>query len=145
FTGKRVHIAEAETDKRAACRRRRIERDGRTVVLPEDRRPPRHAILGEIVICEVAAAVVLLAHDGLTDIAVEEEPRAVLREPFDGLGKIGVAEGLAGLEQRAPWRKNPGNVGGRIEDRGDNGEEVSLEGGERKSTARRAYRWLHQS
>ena len=105
--GKRLHIAEAEGDQRAACRRRRIERDGRAVVLPEDRRPPRHAIFGKIVMGEVAAAVVLLPHDGLTDIAVEEEPRAVLGEPFDGLGEIGVAEGLAGFEQRAAGREDP--------------------------------------
>ena len=91
LVGKRLHIAEAEGDQRAACRRRRIERDGRALVLPEDRRPPRHAILGKIVMGEIAAAVVLLPDDGLSDIAVEEEPRAILREPFDGLGKIGVA------------------------------------------------------
>ena len=94
---------------------------------------------------EVAAAVVLLPHDGLTDIAVEEEPRAVLGEPFDGLGEIGVAEGLAGFEQRAAGREDLGNAGGRVEDRGDDGEEVSLERGERKPAARGAYRWLHQS
>ena len=91
LVGKRLKITEAEGDQRPACRRRRIKRDGSAVVPREDRRAPRHAIFGKIVMGEVAAAVVLLPDDGLTDIAVEEEPRAILREPFDGLGKIGVA------------------------------------------------------
>ena len=114
------------------------------VVLPEDRRSPRHAILGKIVMGEVAAAVVLLPDDGLSDIAVEEEPRAILREPCDGLGKISVAECLAGFEQRASGRENLRNAGGRVEDRGDDGEEVSLERRERETSARGAHRWLNQ-
>ena len=60
---------------------------------------------------EIAAAAVLLLDDGLADIAVEEEPRAVLGKPFDGLGEIGVAEGLAGFEQRAVRRKDLRNAG----------------------------------
>ena len=52
----------------------------------------------------------LLAHDGLADIAVDEEPRAVLGEPFERLGEIGVAEGLAGLaaacrRARRSWQR----------------------------------------
>ena len=93
---------------------------------------------------EIAAAVVLLLDDGLANIAVEKQTRAILGEPFDGLGKIGVAEGLAGFQQRAVWREDTGNGRGRIEDRGDDGEEIGLERRERKSAARRAYRWLDQ-
>ena len=52
--GERLHKPKAEGDQRAACRRRRVERDDRTVVRPQDGRPPRHAIVGKIGMGEVA-------------------------------------------------------------------------------------------
>ena len=46
--GERLHKPKAEGDQRPACRGRRVERDDRTVVRPQDGRPPRHAIVGKI-------------------------------------------------------------------------------------------------
>src|SRR6476659_1120779 len=56
---KRLHIAKAEGDQRAACRGWWIERDGGAGVMPEDGLPPRHAILGKIVLGEISAAALL--------------------------------------------------------------------------------------
>ena len=86
-----------------------------------------------------------MLHDGVADIAVEEEPRAVLGEPGERLGKLLVAEGLAGLHQLAARREDLRDAFARGEDRGDDGEEIGLELGQGEACARRPHRRLDQA
>src|SRR5581483_12178558 len=103
---------------------RRIEGDGRAGVTPIKRLPPGDAVARKVIMGEIAALVARLRGDGLTDVAVDEEPRAVLGKPFERLGKLLVAEGGAGLHQLTAGRKDRGHAGTRGQDRGDDGEEI---------------------
>ena len=86
-----------------------------------------------------------LRDDGLAHVAVDEEPRAVFREPFERLAKLLVAESRPRYHRLAVRREDAGDALARGEDRGDHGEEIGLELGKRKSLARRAHRGLDQA
>ena len=86
-----------------------------------------------------------MLHDGLADIAVEEQPRAVLGEPGKHFGKLFVAEGLAGLHQLAARREDLRDAFARGENGGDDGEEIGLELGQGEACPRRPHRGLDQA
>ncbi len=94
---------------------------------------------------ELAAGRQRLGDDGLTDIAVQEEARAVLGEPFEAFGKLRVAEGLAGRHRLAVRREDARHAFAGGQDRGDHGEEIGLERAQRETCACRAHRRLDQA
>ena len=143
--GKCLEVGEAEGDQSAARRRRRIEGDARAVMPPIKRLAQLDAVAREIVLGELAAGRQRLRHDGLADIAVQEEPRAVLGEPFEAFGKLGVAEGLAGRHRLAARREDARHALAGGQDRGDHGEEIGLERAQRETCAASAHRRLDQA
>ncbi len=105
-----------------------------------------NAIALEIVRGEVPAEIAGLCDDRLAHVAVDKEARAVLGEPFERLAKTFVAEGVARYRCSLPFgREDLARAFALFEDRGDDGEEVGLEAGERKTLARGAHRRLHQA
>ena len=138
--GKRFENSEAESDQRSARRRRRIEGDGRVGVGPVEGLAPLDAIALEIVIGEIAALLARLRHDRPADIAIDEQPRAILGEPFESLGKLIVAENGARLHRLAGGGEDARDIRARGQDRGDDGEQIGLEVGERKALRGRRAR-----
>ena len=136
--------AEAISDQRTARRGRRVERHDGTPVAPEKRCAALHAIGAQILACQIAAKGGRLSHDRLADVAIHEQPRAVLGEPFERLGEAGIAEGVARLEQPAFRREDPPRAVARHKDRRDHREQIGLELREREALAGRAHRGLHQ-
>ena len=125
--GKRLQVGKAEGDQSAARRRRRIEGDTRALMPPIKRLAQLDTVAREIAPGELAAGSKRLRHDGRTDIAVQEEARAVFGEPFQALGKLGVAEGLTGHHRFAVRREDARHALAGGQDRGDHGEEIGLE------------------
>ena len=133
--GKRLEVGKAESDQSAARRRRRIERHARAVMPPIKRLAQLDAVAREIVMGEMAAGLQRLGHDGLADIAIQEQPRAVLGKPFEAFGKLGVAKGLAGLIGLPFGAKMRATLCAGGQDRGDHGEEIGLERAQRETCA----------
>ena len=84
---RRLEIGKAEGDQRAARGRRRVQRHRGASVPPIKRLAPLDAIAREIVMGQMAAEALRLGHDRLADIAVDEQPRAVLGKPVKRLGQ----------------------------------------------------------
>src|SRR5581483_2344430 len=106
---------------------------------------PGDAVALEVIGGEIAAQLARLRNDGLPHVAVDEESRAVLGEPFERLGELLVAEGRASLHQRAAGGEDRRRAGACGQDRGDDGEEIGLKLGQRKSLARGAYGGLDEA
>jgi DNA-binding transcriptional LysR family regulator len=117
----------------ANVRHRLLEGDGRVGVGPVEGLAPLDAIALEIVIGEIAALLARLRHDRPTDITIDEQPRAILGQPFESLGKLIVAENGARLHRLAGGGEDARDIRARGQDRGDDGEQIGLEVGERKA------------
>ena len=130
---KRFENSEAESDQRSARRRRRIEGDGRVGVGPVEGLAPLDAIALEIVIGEIASLLARLRYDRPADITIDKQPRAILGQPFESLGKLIVAENGARLHRLAGGGEDARDIRARGQDRGDDGEQIGLEVGERKA------------
>src|SRR6516165_9235245 len=99
----------------------------------------------EIVRSKMSTERARLRHDCVAHVAVDEQPRTILREPFKRLGESLVAKGPSGLHQLAARCEDLGYATACGEDRGDDGEEVGLEFGQGETFARGTHRRLDQT
>ena len=91
------------------------------------------------------AKLARLRNNSLADIAIDKEPRTVLGQPFQRLGKAVIAEGFARLHELAVCCEDRAGAFALSQDWRDDREEVGLKTVQRKTLARGAGGGLHQA